>query len=88
MDRYLEIDINWADEVIIFIQINYIKDQLKKYCKEEFMSAPTHMTAVRLKRERDRYICKPKALKDYQTLLEKIMHYMVKTRLDLAYFVF
>ncbi len=52
------------------------------------MSAPTHMTAVRLKRERDRYICKPKALKDYQTLLEKIMHYMVKTRLDLAYFVF
>lgn len=45
------------------------------------------MIAVRLKKAFDSYTYKSQVLKDYQTLLEEIIHFMIKTCHNLAYFI-
>lgn len=45
------------------------------------------MMEGKLKKTLDGYIYELQMLKDYQTLLEKIIHLIVKIRSDLAYFI-
>lgn len=49
--------------------------------------APTPMIEIRLKKALNSYTCKPQALKDYQTLLGRIIYLMIKTHPNLAHFV-
>ena len=80
-------EINWTDGVIILTQTKYINDLLQKHGMQDCSPASTPMMEARLKKAPDGYICEPQTLKEYQTLLGGIMHLMVKTRPDLAYFV-
>ena len=50
-----------------------------------YSPAFTPIIETRLKKALDGYIYEPQMLKEYQTLLGKIMHLMMKTHTDLAY---
>lgn len=54
---------------------------------QKYSSASVTITEAQLKKTTDGYICEPLTLKDYQLLLGEIMHLMVKTRPDVAYFI-
>ncbi len=86
---YLKMKItrNSRDESMLLIQIKYIRDLLFNHEMKECSFVSISMIEVKLKKSFFIYVCDQKELKNFQTLLEKLMHLMMQTRLDITYAV-
>jgi hypothetical protein len=76
-----------SDEPILLIQIKYIRDLLTRHGMKECAFVITSMTEIKLKKAFSGYKCPEKQLKQFQVLLDELMHLMIQTRSDLAYSV-
>ncbi len=79
---------NSRDESILLTQIKYIRDLLINHEMKEYSFVSISMIEVKLKKSSLIYVCGQKELKNFQTLLEELMHLMMQTRSDIAYAVF
>lgn len=85
---YLRMKINrTANEAILLTQAKYVRDLLVRHEMKECALVSTSMTDVKLNKPSDDFTCSQNELKQYQILLEELMHLMMQTRLDLAYSV-
>ncbi len=76
-----------SDELILLIQIKYIRDLLTRHGMEECAFVVTSMTEIKLKKPFSGYKCSENQLKQFQVLLNELMHLMIQIRSDLAYSV-
>jgi sulfur relay (sulfurtransferase) DsrF/TusC family protein len=84
----MKITRNSRDESILLIQIKYIRDLLSNHEMKECFFVSISMIEVKLKKSSLIYVCDQKELKNFQTLLEELMHLMMQTRFDITYVVF
>ncbi len=86
---YLKMKItrNSRDESILLTQTKYIRDLLTNHEMKECSFVSISMIEVKLKKSLFIYVCGQKELKNFQTLLEELMHLMMQTRSDIAYAV-
>ncbi len=89
VQSYLEMKItrNFRDESILLIQIKYIRDLLFNHEMKECSFVSISMIEIKLKKSSFIYVCDQKEFKNFQTLLEKLMHLMMQIRSDIAYAV-
>ena len=77
-----------SDDSILLIQTKYIHDLLHDYEMTNCASVLTSLAnTAALRKSQTDYQCLSTDLKNYQKLIEKLMHLMMQTRLDLAYIV-
>ena len=77
-----------SDDSILLIQTKYIHDLLHDYEMTNCASVLTFLAnTATLKKSQTDYQCLSTDLKDYQKLIEKLMHLMMQTRSDLVYIV-
>jgi hypothetical protein len=74
-----------SDELILLIQIKYIRDLLIRHEMKECALVIISMIEIKLKKSFSEYKCSKNQLKQFQILLSELMHLMIQTRLDLAY---
>jgi hypothetical protein len=84
---YLNMKINRRSNEIYLSQIKYIRNLLQKHDIKKCVSASILMIEIKLKKASDNYICNQTHLKDYQILLDELMHLMIQIRSDIAYFI-
>ncbi len=73
------------NEVILLIQIKYVRDLLARHHMKECALVIISMIEIKLKKAFSSYKCFENQLKAYQILLSELMHLMIQIRLDLAY---
>jgi hypothetical protein len=82
---YLGMKINRRSNGIYLSQTKYIRDLLQKHDMKKCVPAPTPMIETKLTKASDDYICNQTHLKDYQILLDELMHLMIQIKSDIAY---
>jgi hypothetical protein len=82
---YLDMKINRCSNEIYLSQIKYIRNLLQKHDMKKCVSASILMIETKLTKTSDDYICNQTHLKDYQILLDELMHLMIQIRSDIAY---
>jgi hypothetical protein len=85
---YLSMKINRVNDSILLTQVKYIRDLLSNHEMKECSFVSISMIEVKLKKLSLIYVCDQKKFKNFQTLLEKLMHLMMQTRSDITYVVF
>jgi hypothetical protein len=76
-----------CNEVILLIQIKYVRNLLARHDMKNSAFVATSMIKTKLKKAFPGYKCLEKQLKTYQILLNELIHLMIQIRLDLAYSV-
>jgi hypothetical protein len=76
-----------SDDSILLTQTKYIRDLLTRHEMEDCAFVFTLMTENKLKKAFSKYKCLENQLKQFQMLLDELMHLMIQTRFDLAYSV-
>jgi hypothetical protein len=79
--------ISQSDDVILLTQTKYIRDLLIRHGMKECALVLISMTEIKLKKTFSGYKCFENQLKQFQMLLDELMHLMIQIRLDLAYSV-
>ncbi len=79
--------IDQSDDSIVLIQIKYIRNLLTRHEMKDCALVSTSMTEIKLKKPLSKYKCFENHLKQFQILLEKLMHLMMQIRFDLTYSV-
>ncbi len=77
-----------SDDSILLTQTKYIRDLLIRHEMKKCALVIILMTEIKLKKALSGYKCPEKQLKQFQVLLDELMHLMIQTRLDLAYSMF
>jgi hypothetical protein len=77
--------ISQSNDVILLIQIKYIRNLLTRHEMKKCALVVISMTEIKLKKSLSEYKCSDKQLKQFQILLSELMHLMIQTRFDLAY---
>jgi hypothetical protein len=73
------------DELILLTQIKYIRNLLTRHEIKKCTFVIISMTEIKLKKTSSDYKCLEKQLKQFQILLDELMHLMIQTRFDLTY---
>jgi hypothetical protein len=76
-----------SDDPILLTQTKYIRDLLIRHEMKECAFVPTLMTEKRLNKARPGYKCPENQLKQFQILLDELIHLMIQIRPDLTYSV-
>jgi hypothetical protein len=76
-----------SDELILLIQIKYIRNLLTRHDMKECAFVIISITKIKLKKAFSDYKCFEKQLKQFQMLLNELMHLIIQTRLDLTHSV-
>ncbi len=76
-----------SDDSILLTQTKYIRNLLIRHEMKECAFVLTLMTENKLKKTLSEYKCFENQLKQFQILLDELMHLMIQTRFDLAYSV-
>jgi hypothetical protein len=76
-----------SDDSILLIQTKYIRDLLIRHEMKDCAFVSISMTEKRLNKAFSRYKCSENQLKQFQILLNELMHLMIQIRLDLTYAV-
>ncbi len=84
---YLRMKISQSEDFILLTQTKYIRDLLIRHEMKECAFVSISMTEKRLNKAPSRYKCLENQLKQFQILLDELMHLMIQTRLDLTYSV-
>jgi hypothetical protein len=84
---YLDMKINRSSNKneIYLSQIKYIKNLLERHEMTNCAFVSISMFEIKLTKTLDNH--KSSNLKDYQILLEELMHLMIQTRLNITYFI-
>jgi hypothetical protein len=80
--------INRVNDSILLTQIKYIRDLLFNHKMKEYSFVLISMIEVKLNKSSFIYVFDQKELKNFLTLLEKLMHLIMQTRSDITYVVF
>jgi hypothetical protein len=75
------------DDSILLTQAKYIRDLLIRHEMKECALVSISMTEKRLNKALSRYKCFENQLKQFQILLDELMHLMIQIRSDLTYSV-
>jgi hypothetical protein len=78
---------NQSDDSILLTQTKYIRDLLIRHEMKECAFVSISMTENKLKKALSTYKCFENQLKQFQILLDELMHLMIQIRLNLAYWV-
>ncbi len=76
-----------SDDSILLVQTKYIRNLLIKHEMKECAFVFISMTETKLKKSLSKYKCLENQLKQFQILLDELMHLMIQIRFDLAYSV-
>ncbi len=82
---YLEMKISQSEDCILLTQIKYIRDLLMRHEMKDCAFVSISMTENKLKKSFSKYKCLENQLKQFQILLDELMHLMIQIRLDLTY---
>jgi hypothetical protein len=74
---YLEMKISQSNDSILLTQIKYIKNLLIRHEMKECAFVVISMTEIKLKKALSEYKCSKKQLKQFQILLDELMHLMI-----------
>ncbi len=85
---YLSMKISRVNDSILLTQVKYIRDLLSNHEMKECSFVLISMIEIKFKKSSFIYACDQKELKNFQTLLKKLMHLMMQTRSDITYVVF
>ncbi len=77
-----------SDELILLTQIKYIRNLLTRHEMKKCAFVFISMTEIKLKKSLSEYKCPNNQLKQFQMLLDELMHLMIQTRFDLEYSMF
>jgi hypothetical protein len=85
---YLSMKISRVNDLILLTQIKYIRNLLFNHEMKECSFVSISMIEVKLNKSLFIYVCDQNELKNFQTLLRKLMHLMMQIRFDITYVVF
>ncbi len=74
-----------SDEFILLTQIKYIRNLLTRHEMKKCAFVIISMIEIKLKKSSLGYKCSNNQLKQFQILLDELMHLMIQIRFDLAY---
>jgi hypothetical protein len=76
-----------TNESIILTQVKYVRNLLIRHDMKECSFVLTSIIEIKLTKSSLNYVCDKIELKEFQTLLRELMHLMMQTRSNIAYFV-
>ncbi len=87
VQRYLSMKISRVNDSILLTQVKYIRNLLFNHEIKKCSFVSISMIEVKLKKSSFIFVCDQKELKNFQTLLEELMHLMMQTRFHITYAV-